>query len=219
MKIVRGQYKPLPVGYTSALRALVASTLRTDPISRPSVADILQNPLVQSYLRPKQIWADTEEDMQCRSVLPVPPLSPRPGSATVQQANSVPCQDRRELNTQARRESGTRGPSLPQALPPTQHRLTDAQQPADWMAHMQARIGAVKDSLLQAPARRPAADLPATPVARGRPREARESGDGKWGGVTQQEHGKSAASPQVIQNRHWRAGENLSPRPGLLSCF
>ena len=44
--ILRGKYTPLPQSYSQPLRDLVTSLLTQDPISRPSVTEVLANPIL-----------------------------------------------------------------------------------------------------------------------------------------------------------------------------
>jgi NIMA (never in mitosis gene a)-related kinase len=46
LKIVRGQYSPLPGHYSKELKNLVFSLLQVDPVKRPSVNQILCNTLL-----------------------------------------------------------------------------------------------------------------------------------------------------------------------------
>jgi hypothetical protein len=51
MKIVKGAYTPLPSFYSKELRFLVDSLLKVDPSKRPSVAQILSMPIIQSRIK------------------------------------------------------------------------------------------------------------------------------------------------------------------------
>ncbi len=246
MKIVRGLYKPLPLNYTAGLRALVASTLRTDPNLRPSVSDILMNPLIQSNVRPQLPSAQllTHNSLSDNSGLRTsgqnvlrPPLSPRPGSRPLQQAKAIeehplagPPKVGNNNGVERLEQQAVKGVGAC-CTPSLQSKHVDMQQPADWMAHMQARIGAVKDSLHQAPARR---HSPTTPVAAsklGRIRGSRECGYSKWEGCDNFEGVNEGAqvqasslmakkqhpSPDIPQLRSrpcTNPEKNLSPRPG-----
>jgi hypothetical protein len=117
--------------------------------------------------------------------------------------------------------------------PAVQSKHIDSQQPADWMAHMQARIGAVKDSLHQAPARR---HSPTTPSKQGRVRGSKECAYSNWEayetleGVSEgaKVHSsrimakKQHPSPDIPQLRSrpcTNPDVNLSPRPGGIISF
>ena len=225
MKIVRGQYKPLPQGFTPGLRALVASTLRTDPGSRPTVVDILQNPLVQNFVRSKPACdhsiikgASTDSHISRKYSADCLPQSPRPGLGLLRtDIRITDSQDdpREKISLHV-------NPSAPSV----QSKHTDLQQPVDWMADMHARIGAVKDTLLQAPQRRQISDhnySPTTPAAPPSPSgiEGREAGIGKWDKVMRQDRlCAQAVSPSDMPRNNSRvnARTTLSPRPGDHPC-
>lgn len=46
LKVVRGEYDPLPEVYSIELRSLVTSMLQLDPDKRPSVPEMLLNPII-----------------------------------------------------------------------------------------------------------------------------------------------------------------------------
>jgi len=48
MKIVKGQYSPIPNQYSKELKNLVATLLQVDPSKRPSCNTILQYPIIQA---------------------------------------------------------------------------------------------------------------------------------------------------------------------------
>jgi hypothetical protein len=254
MKIVRGLYKPLPLNYTAGLRALVASTLRTDPSLRPSVSDILLNPLIQSNVRQQlssaQVLAhnSVSDDSGARASLQNflrPPLSPRPGSRPLQQARAInenplenplagPHKVGNSYGLERADQQAAQGATA--YTPSLQSKQIEMQQPADWMADMQARIGAVKDSLHQAPARRHSPTTPEAASKQGRVRGSREVCYGKWGAYDNlecvREGGKAQApgfmakkqhpSPDIPQLRSrpcTNPEKNLSPRPGSFPFF
>ncbi|KAM3131510.1 hypothetical protein pb186bvf_016440 [Paramecium bursaria] len=51
LKIVRGQYNPLPDRYSTSVRQLVQSLLQVDPIRRPSIHDILKMPVIVNRIK------------------------------------------------------------------------------------------------------------------------------------------------------------------------
>jgi len=51
LKIIRGNYPPIPNRYTPALRSLVSHCFKRSPIERPSVNKILKNPLIQDRIK------------------------------------------------------------------------------------------------------------------------------------------------------------------------
>jgi len=51
MKIIRGQYNPVPSHYSKELKNLIAATLSLDPQKRPSVHQILKMPLITNRIK------------------------------------------------------------------------------------------------------------------------------------------------------------------------
>lgn len=51
LKIVKGKYPPIPKAYSQPLRTLVDRLLRVDPDSRPSVHQILKDPLIRNRIK------------------------------------------------------------------------------------------------------------------------------------------------------------------------
>ena len=49
--IMKGEYSPLPEGLSKEIRALVGSLLTLDPLQRPSVSEVLTNPILESRIR------------------------------------------------------------------------------------------------------------------------------------------------------------------------
>jgi NIMA (never in mitosis gene a)-related kinase 1/4/5 len=51
MKIVRGAYNPLPSGFSSEMKSLVASMLNTNERMRPDVNKVLSMPIIQNRIK------------------------------------------------------------------------------------------------------------------------------------------------------------------------
>lgn len=51
MKIVKGQYNPLPYSFSKEIKTLVGTLLQIDPLRRPSVNDVLKMPIVQNRIQ------------------------------------------------------------------------------------------------------------------------------------------------------------------------
>lgn len=78
VKILRGQYPPIPATYSPALRSLVARLLSHDPARRPSCEELLCEPIVRDRMRRFVPGVGQGDDDEV--ALPAPP-SPAPSSA------------------------------------------------------------------------------------------------------------------------------------------
>jgi len=62
LKIIRGEYNPLPFVYSNELNSLVTSLLSVDPEKRPNIKAILDNPLlkprIKNYLNEEQFFKE-----------------------------------------------------------------------------------------------------------------------------------------------------------------
>eukprot|EP00795_Rhopilema_esculentum_P000953 gene953-10719_t len=87
LKIIRGNYPPIPNRYTPALRSLVAHCFKRSPMERPSVNRILKNPLIQErikkYLSPEVLEDEFSHTVIHKEKFGAPPKQPpsRPASA------------------------------------------------------------------------------------------------------------------------------------------
>lgn len=62
LKIIKGQYNPLPSSYTKDLRALVALMLNVDMSKRPSINEILRQSIIKSRI--KNFLSEMEYDKE-----------------------------------------------------------------------------------------------------------------------------------------------------------
>jgi NIMA (never in mitosis gene a)-related kinase len=51
MKIVKGQYTPVPTSFSRELKNLVGTLLQVDPLKRPSVNEVLKFPIIQNRIQ------------------------------------------------------------------------------------------------------------------------------------------------------------------------
>jgi len=51
MKIIKGQYSPVPSQFSRELKNLVATLLQVEPLKRPTVNEILKFPLIQNRIQ------------------------------------------------------------------------------------------------------------------------------------------------------------------------
>ena len=51
MKIIKGQYSPVPGQFSRELKNLVATLLQVDPLKRPSVNEVLKFPVIQGRIQ------------------------------------------------------------------------------------------------------------------------------------------------------------------------
>jgi len=51
MKIVKGQYSPVPMSFSRELKNLVSTLLQVDPLKRPSVNEVLKFPIIQNRIQ------------------------------------------------------------------------------------------------------------------------------------------------------------------------
>jgi len=51
MKIVKGQYSPVPTSFSRELKGLVSTLLQVDPLKRPNVNEILKFPIIQNRIQ------------------------------------------------------------------------------------------------------------------------------------------------------------------------
>jgi NIMA (never in mitosis gene a)-related kinase len=47
LKISKGEHHPIPKHYSKELKRLAADMLQIDPVRRPTIAEILRNPLIE----------------------------------------------------------------------------------------------------------------------------------------------------------------------------
>jgi len=59
-KVVRGQYPPLPKGFSSDLTTMVKLMLQVDPSKRPTAAALLDHPIVRKHMDSAPISSDSE---------------------------------------------------------------------------------------------------------------------------------------------------------------
>ncbi|GAM22931.1 hypothetical protein SAMD00019534_061060 [Acytostelium subglobosum LB1] len=59
LKILKGNYPPIPTMYSSDMRSLISFMLRTDPKQRPSVDNILSLPFIQTYVQIARAASDS----------------------------------------------------------------------------------------------------------------------------------------------------------------
>lgn len=50
LKIMKGEYNPLPACFSKEIKKLIGEMLMVDPARRPSVSTILKNPLLKSRI-------------------------------------------------------------------------------------------------------------------------------------------------------------------------
>jgi NIMA (never in mitosis gene a)-related kinase len=50
LKILRGEYNPLPGSFSKDIRKLIIEMLTVDPSKRPSISTVLKNPLIKSRI-------------------------------------------------------------------------------------------------------------------------------------------------------------------------
>ena len=55
MKICRGYFRPVPLHYSEGLRKLISSMLQINPDKRPTLAQILKNPIIQNFIGKQKI--------------------------------------------------------------------------------------------------------------------------------------------------------------------
>jgi NIMA (never in mitosis gene a)-related kinase len=51
LKIIKGKYNPVPRSYSHGIRALIEKMLKVDPAARPTVSQILKDPLIRNRIR------------------------------------------------------------------------------------------------------------------------------------------------------------------------
>jgi len=64
LKILRGQFPPLPEQYSPELKGLVARLLSPDPAARPYVSELFQMPYMRQHLERYMQWAQGVPDAQ-----------------------------------------------------------------------------------------------------------------------------------------------------------
>ena len=102
MKIVRGNYPPLPSTYTRALRGAVADLLATSPAKRPSATALLGRPLLHGIIA-QMAAAEFPADLLPPAPDP-PPAAPAPAAGGGARARARP-RRRRHRRPSARRSA------------------------------------------------------------------------------------------------------------------
>jgi NIMA (never in mitosis gene a)-related kinase len=68
IKIIKGNYTPLPTSFTKDIRCLISSLLNVDMNKRPSINEILRNSLIKQRIKNFLNEADFEKEF-CINVI------------------------------------------------------------------------------------------------------------------------------------------------------